>query len=218
MCRGQSCLTCQRCELVQLETRAYGDDAVVYGQWVPAKQPLRGDERAGGQRPALQIDSQNCPPRDSSEGAQQGDDALILEVVQEQGTEDDVDAALVEGERESVANHARRFRHGGMNRVEIERSDRSARERPADGIAHVTGAAADVEDGERFSGMRYFADQPPGDAVPAGKVVDARQIAQALPGIVVGRGIEKLRLDNALREPPHLDMVTGEFMAADERR
>src|SRR5579884_321919 len=130
-------------------------------------------------------------------------------MVQEEGAEDDIDAALGEWQRERIADDPRRPGHGGVHGIEIERGDHSSRKAAANYVPHVAGAAADVENAEAVTGRGDFADQPPRDPMSARELIDAGEVAQALARVVLGRRVKELRLDDPLRQTAHSAMVTG---------
>lgn len=155
--------------------------AVGDGEGMPAKERCRGAEEPLGAGVAVKINSDEGAAGDGGKGAEQGDDGIVGEMMEEEGAEDVVDGGGSEGEAEGVGNEHWGRSGGEVARQTIGTKDGGAGEGGADEAGMIAGGGADIEEGEACGGMEVVK-QLAGDGMPAEVAVDADNIGKVASG------------------------------------
>lgn len=206
---GQPGRTGKVLQLVNLEAGLHRNWTVMQRDRVPMEEPARHAQGMPGERTAFQINRQNGPARDLAEGAQEADDLPIVEVMQKQRAENKVETPSTKGQGKRVGAHPRPRRKPDVQSIPIERRDDRARETTLNGLTHIAGTGANIQQRERIIGRSELAHQPSCQAMAARPSIDAHQIAQALPRLFLRRVVQILRLNQTRSASAHVAMINA---------
>lgn len=146
---------------------------------------------------ALQVDHQHRSPGHLTKRAEQLNNLVVVKMMQEQGTEDEIETARTKRRLESVPSHAQVLAYGKMRGDEIHGGHAGQRIPFPHALRHIPGRGANVKQRKRFLRGSLAFQKPPQGAVPTPMAVDANQVRQAGPSLLVRQRIQQFRLQNA---------------------
>lgn len=196
----KSGLSCQPLQFMGLERRLYRDRAIVQRDRVPAKQPSRCRQEVVCKHVPFEIRQQDRSSRDTPEFLNQLHHLIVREVMEEQGTEHDVETSIRERYLKRIRRHLRLGRMTQVFDLVIEREYRRVRMPLPYYPPHVARCGAGVQKRECLVWFDDFPDTLPQYFVAAEQTVDSNKIPQTRSRLRIWRLIENLMANDAL---PH---------------
>lgn len=220
LCARESSGASEICQFGLLETGLDREAPIVHGEVLPAQQPLSGRSEVVGQGVAIDIDGHDGTAGGFAEAAQQFNDALVGEVVEEERGEDEVEAAGCEGKMEGVAGNARGIGGFQVQRTLVQADDAGMGIRATDDRGHVAGRGADIEEREAFVLTDEARQHAAQNEVPSEIAVDPDQVAKTTARQIRLGSIHQFSAENTpiATWHPHCVGIPVTFMIGERKR
>lgn len=201
------CLAGQGFQLPRQKAGFHRYRPVVQGDFVPAEQRPGGGQKNAGEGVAHQIDGNHRPAGKTPHPGQQSDHLVIRKVVQEQARVNQIETRRGERHGKCIGGQFGSGCRFQVAEAAIKRDDGRAGECAAQRLAHVPGSSADVQGGECLVAREPLAGQREQNPAPAKKAVDAPQVAEIAPRLLVAGVRQKLAADHAAGGECHTSYV-----------
>jgi len=160
---------------------------------VPAEEGARQREEVLGEPSAVEVNADDGMARDAGTGSKPEYDLVVGEVMEEEGTDDDIETRVGEGEREGIGDNLGMGSVGEVSREAVER-DGAVAEALLDGTGSPAVARGDIQDGVRVGQACELGVE---NALPAKPAIDEFEFGENPESGFVWRVVEDLRFDNA---------------------
>ena len=146
----------------------------------------------------LEVVHNHVPARDLTEGVQQLNYSIVIEVMKEQTAVNDIEASGQEGKTERIGSHTVAGGTGEVMRTVIETDDRCAWEERADKGRGVARSRSHVEHRKRRAGFHAGGQRLPEYTVSTGQPVDFYNVPKTRSGTFRRLIVKDFRLNETL--------------------
>jgi hypothetical protein len=165
-------------KLTGAETRADGNHAVMHSHVCPTEKELGSGQKEIRQDVPFKVGNNNGAAGHAVEAGKQGGNPRIFKVMQEERTENVVEAGGLEGQVEGVGLEFRMGSVREIDEIEIEAGHLSGGIEFRDQLGSITGGSADIEQRESRIAVYHLGQDLANNGVPAKARVQAHNIGE----------------------------------------